>query len=148
MSQENKGGNIFAIATMFALFFMIAFVTNFASPMGVIAKNQFNASNALSQLGNAANFIAYLFMGIPGGLILKRKGYKFTALLATAVGFAGVGVLAELPGEVGVIARRMKLRVSSVTARKTTIMVTSLMVSRHLSWRIRKGPTRGRARAA
>ena len=91
-TQEKQGGNVFAIATMFALFFMIAFVTNFASPMGVIAKNQFNASNALSQLGNAANFIAYLFMGIPGGLILKRKGYKFTALAADAVGFIGVGV--------------------------------------------------------
>ena len=91
-TQEKQGGNVFAIATMFALFFMIAFVTNFASPMGVIAKNQFNASNALSQLGNAANFIAYLFMGIPGGLILKRKGYKFTALAAVAVGFIGVGV--------------------------------------------------------
>jgi FHS family L-fucose permease-like MFS transporter len=90
--KENKGGNVIAIATMFALFFMIAFVTNFASPMGVIAKNQFNASNALSQLGNAANFVAYLFMGIPGGLILKRKGYKFTALAAVAVGFIGVGV--------------------------------------------------------
>ena len=90
--NEASAGNIFAIATMFALFFMIAFVTNFATPMGVIAKNQFNASNALSQLGNAANFIAYLFMGIPGGLILKRKGYKFTALTAVAVGFTGVGV--------------------------------------------------------
>ena len=91
-SQENRGGNVAAIATMFALFFMIAFVTNFASPMGVIAKNQFNASNALSQLGNFANFFAYLFMGIPGGLILKRKGYKFTALTAVAVGFAGLAV--------------------------------------------------------
>ena len=93
MSNDNRqGGNVFAIATMFALFFMIAFVTNFASPMGVIAKNQFNASNALSQLGNFANFFAYLFMGIPGGLILKRKGYKFTALTAVAVGFTGVGI--------------------------------------------------------
>ena len=92
MSENESKGNVFAIATMFALFFMIAFVTNFATPMGVIAKNQFQASNALSQLGNAANFIAYLFMGIPGGLILKRKGYKFTALAAIAVGFAGVGV--------------------------------------------------------
>ena len=93
MDQQNKqSGNVAAIVTMFALFFMIAFVTNFASPMGVIAKNQFNASNALSQLGNAANFFAYLFMGIPGGLILKRKGYKFTALLAVAVGFTGVGI--------------------------------------------------------
>ena len=93
MSNETRqGGNVAAICIMFALFFSIAFVTNFASSMGVIAKSQFNASNALSQLGNAANFIAYLFMGIPGGLILKRKGYKFTALTAVAVGFTGVGV--------------------------------------------------------
>ena len=90
--QEQKGGNVAAIATMFALFFMIAFVTNFAGSMGVIVKNQFGASNTASQLGSAANFFAYLFMGIPGGLILKRKGYKFTSLLAVAVGFAGVGV--------------------------------------------------------
>ena len=91
-TQNKQGGNVAAIITMFALFFMIAFVTNFASPMGVIAKNQFNASNALSQLGNFANFLAYLFMGIPGGLILKRKGYKFTALTAVAVGFTGLAV--------------------------------------------------------
>ena len=91
-TREPRSGNLAAIATMFALFFMIAFVTNFASPMGVIAKNQFNASNALSQLGNFANFFAYLFMGIPGGLILKRKGYKFTALTAVAVGFTGLAI--------------------------------------------------------
>ena len=91
-SQEKQGGNIAAIATMFALFFMIAFVTNFAGSMGVIVKNQFGASNTASQLGSAANFFAYLFMGIPGGLILKRKGYKFTSLLAVAIGFAGVSV--------------------------------------------------------
>ena len=91
-NETRQGGNVAAIATMFALFFMIAFVTNFASPMGVIAKNQFNASNALSQLGNFANFFAYLFMGIPGGLVLKRKGYKFTALAAVAVGFTGLAV--------------------------------------------------------
>ena len=90
--QVKRGGNVAAIATMFALFFMIAFVTNFAGSMGVIVKNQFGASNTASQLGSAANFFAYLFMGIPGGLILKRKGYKFTSILACAVGFAGVGV--------------------------------------------------------
>jgi FHS family L-fucose permease-like MFS transporter len=36
---------------MFALFFMIAFVTGLQNPMGVIVKNQFQASNLLSQLG-------------------------------------------------------------------------------------------------
>ena len=90
--QEQQGGNLAAIVTMFALFFMIAFVTNFAGSMAVVAKNQFNASATASQLGSAANIFAYLFMGIPGGLILKRRGYKFTALLAAAVGFAGLGI--------------------------------------------------------
>ena len=85
MCQEKKGSsNVAAIITMFALFFMIAFVTNFAASMGVIAKAQFQASNALSQLGNAANFIAYLFMGIPGGFILKRKGYKLAVASSRA----------------------------------------------------------------
>ena len=91
MADENKG-NVFAIAIMFMLFFMIAFVTNFAGSMGIIVKNQFGASNTASQFGSAANFFAYLFMGIPGGLILKRKGYKFTALLAVGVGIAGLVV--------------------------------------------------------
>ena len=91
MANENKG-NVLAIGVCFALFFMIAFVTNFAGAMGPILKNQFGASNMASQLGSAANFCAYFFMGIPGGLILKRKGYKFTSMLAAAVGFLGVGV--------------------------------------------------------
>ncbi len=81
-----------AIAVCFALFFMIAFVTNLAGSMGVIVTNQFGASKALSQLGSLANFIAYACMGIPAGIILRRKGYKFTALLAVIIGLVGVGV--------------------------------------------------------
>ena len=80
------------IIVMFALFFMIAFVTNLAGSMGVVVTNQFGASKALSQLGSLANFIAYACMGIPAGLILKRKGYKFTALAAVIIGFIGVGI--------------------------------------------------------
>lgn len=90
--SNNQSRNILPIVVMFLLFFMIAFVTNFAGSMGVIVKNQFGASNAMSQLGTLANFIAYACMGIPGGIILKRKGYKFTSLLAVTVGFIGVGV--------------------------------------------------------
>ncbi len=92
MSEKQSKGNVAAIAIMFALFFMIAFVTNFAGSMGIIVKNQFGASNMASQLGSAANFFAYFFMGIPGGLILKRKGYKFTSLLAVGVGIVGLVV--------------------------------------------------------
>lgn len=81
-----------AIVVMFALFFMIAFVTNLAGSMGVVVTNQFGASKALSQLGTLANFIAYACMGIPGGIILKRKGYKFTSQLAVIIGLVGVGI--------------------------------------------------------
>lgn len=81
-----------AIIVMFALFFMIAFVTNLAGSMGVVVTGQFGASKALSQLGTLANFIAYAFMGIPAGIILKRMGYKFTSSLAVVVGFIGVGI--------------------------------------------------------
>ncbi len=87
-----KNGNVLAIVIMFFLFAMISFVTGLQNPMGVIVKAQFGASNAMSQLGNLANFIAYAFMGLPAGFILKKYGYKVTSLAAVAVGFIGVGV--------------------------------------------------------
>ncbi len=88
----NKKGNVLAIGIMFFLFAMISFVTGLQNPMGVIAKAQFGATNLMSQLGNAANFIAYAFMGLPAGFLLKGRGYKFTALTAIAIGFVGVGI--------------------------------------------------------
>ena len=91
-NTTQKQSNTPAIIVCFALFFMIAFVTNLAGSMGVIVTNQFGASKALSQLGTLANFIAYACMGIPAGIILKRKGYKFTALAAVLVGLVGVAI--------------------------------------------------------
>ena len=79
-----------AIIVMIALFAMIAFVTNLCSPMAVIVKNQYGASNFLSQIGNYGNFIAYLIMGIPSGMLIKRYGYKKTSLIALAVGIVGI----------------------------------------------------------
>ena len=78
------------IFMMILLFGMISFVTNLAAPMGNVLKDQFGVANFLGMLGNAANFIAYAVMGIPGGILLQRIGYKKTALLAIAVGFIGV----------------------------------------------------------
>lgn len=82
--------NILPIVVMYLLFFMIAFVTNLCSPMAVIVKNNFSMSNFASQLGNAANFIAYALMGIPSGMLLRKIGYKKTALVAIFLGFLGV----------------------------------------------------------
>lgn len=91
MNNEKKN-YVLPIAMMFALFAMISFVTGLSNPLGVIVKNQPGIQNWMSQLGNFANFFAYLFMGLPAGIILKYKGYKFTALSAIAVGFIGVGI--------------------------------------------------------
>lgn len=98
--MTKKNSNILAIAIMFFLFMMISFVTGLQNPFGVIVKQQFSASNLMSQLGNAANFIAYAFMGLPAGFILSKKGYKFTALSAVAVGFIGV-CITFLSGKAG-----------------------------------------------
>lgn len=90
--SETKKNYLLPIVMMFALFAMISFVTGFTNPLGLIVKEQFQAANWMTQLGNAANFIAYAFMGLPAGLMLKKIGYKKTALIAVAVGFIGVGI--------------------------------------------------------
>lgn len=78
------------IFMMILLFGMISFVTNLAAPMGIVLKNQFQVSNFLGMLGNFANFLAYVVMGIPAGKLLEKIGYKKTALIAILVGFIGV----------------------------------------------------------
>lgn len=89
MSQQKKQWG--AIIVMIALFAMIAFVTNLCSPMATIIKNQpGEISNVLAQIGNYGNFIAYLVMGIPAGMLIAKFGYKKTALIGLAVGAAGI----------------------------------------------------------
>ena len=90
--STKKNSNVLAIIVMILLFGMISFVTNLASPMGDVLKNQFDVANWMGTLGVFANFIAYACMGIPAGNLLQKRGYKFTALAAVAVGFTGVGV--------------------------------------------------------
>lgn len=90
--QTQKQNYTVPIIMMILLFGMISFVTNLAAPMGVVLKDQFDVSNFQGLLGNMANFIAYAVMGIPGGLLLQRIGYKKTALLAIAIGFVGIGI--------------------------------------------------------
>ncbi len=87
-----SNGNFVAIVAMFFLFAMISFVTNLASPMGDILKNQFSIPNWQGTLGVFANFIAYAVMGYPAGNLLQKYGYKKTALIAISVGFVGVGI--------------------------------------------------------
>ena len=59
------------IAIMFALFFMIAFVTGYQNPLGSVIE-------------------AKSGMGLPAGMILQKRGYRISSLLAVSVGFVGV----------------------------------------------------------
>lgn len=92
-TKANKANTTPAIIAMFFLFAMISFVTGFQNPFGVILKNQLTLSALQSQLGNLANFIAYAFMGIPAGILLQRKGYKFSAIASVLVGLLGVAIM-------------------------------------------------------
>lgn len=107
MSQQKKQWG--AIIVMIALFAMIAFVTNLCTPMATIIKNQGNISNVLAQIGNYGNFIAYLVMGIPAGMLISKFGYKKTALIGLAIGIAGIviqwlsGVIDGMGQSLGVV---------------------------------------------
>lgn len=82
-----KKQNTIAIVTMCFIFAMISFVTNMAAPFGTIWQGQYNWAG---MMGNMMNFLAYLIMGIPAGKMLLKIGYKRTALIALATGFAGM----------------------------------------------------------
>ena len=91
-TQGQKTNYTLPIIMMFALYFMIAFVTNMQTPFANVVKGQFNLAEWQTTLGNLANFIAYAVMGIPAGYLLQKNGYKFTALTAVGVGFIGVSI--------------------------------------------------------
>lgn len=89
MAQEKNNGKLIAIIAMMFLFAMISFVTNMAAPFGNIWKIQYEWAG---MMGNMMNFAAYLFMGIPAGMMITKIGYKKTALVALVLGFIGICV--------------------------------------------------------
>ncbi len=90
--QQSSSLRVITIIAMMFLYGMIAFVTNLAAPVGKIWEQTFTGSHAqfMGMLGNAMNFLAYLIMGIPAGVMLSKVGYKRTALIAVFVGFIGI----------------------------------------------------------
>lgn len=89
MTQQKNKGVLVAIIAMMFLFAMISFVTNMAAPFGQIWKIKYEWAG---MMGNMMNFAAYLFMGIPAGIMITKMGYKKTALIALFLGFLGICV--------------------------------------------------------
>lgn len=46
----------------------------------------------MAQIGNYGNFVAYLVMGIPAGMLIAKFGYKKTALIGLAIGILGIAI--------------------------------------------------------
>ena len=86
---KKSNSNLVAIITMMFLFAMISFVTNMAAPFGSIWEQHYSWAR---MMGNMMNFAAYLFMGIPAGVMITKIGYKKTALVALCLGFIGIAV--------------------------------------------------------
>ena len=57
--ETQKKNYVLPIAMMFALFAMISFVTGLQNPMGIIVKNQFGASNFMSQWAERSFFSVF-----------------------------------------------------------------------------------------
>lgn len=91
-SQREKRNYALPITIMFALFFMIAFVTGYQNPLGSVIEKMSSGNKLMSQLGTFANFIAYAFMGYPAGMLLQNRGFRITALWAVTIGFIGVAI--------------------------------------------------------
>jgi FHS family L-fucose permease-like MFS transporter len=89
MTTEKKNGALVSIIAMMFLFAMISFVTNMAAPFGTIWDDHYDWAG---MMGNMMNFAAYLFMGIPAGILITKIGYKKTALVALALGFIGMAI--------------------------------------------------------
>lgn len=93
-TKQSNSLRIITIIAMMFLYAMISFVTNLAAPVGKIWGEWFPEAQeeTMGMLGNMANFLAYLCMGIPAGNILAKYGYKKTALAAVLCGLIGVFV--------------------------------------------------------
>lgn len=105
MTAQKNSSFWLPIVMMILLFGMIGFVTNIAAPAGTIWMSKYDSA-AIGMLGNLMNFLAYLVMGIPAGLLLQKIGYKKTALTAIVVGFCGVGIQfisGKLTGDFGFV---------------------------------------------
>ncbi len=87
--MSNKRGITLGIIVLLFVNFMLAMITAMAAPLGNVWNFRYTWA---SMWGNLMNFSAYLIMGIPAGKILKRKGYKYTLLLALAIGAVGVAI--------------------------------------------------------
>lgn len=85
----------FALIVVFAVLFLIGFITTMNNSMIDFCKKAFNLKDAQGQLVNTAFYGAYA-LSIPFGLMMNKIGYKMTLLLG--LGVVGVGFIINYLG--------------------------------------------------
>lgn len=85
----------FALIIVFAVLFLIGFITTMNNSMIDFCKKAFNLQDAQGQLVNTAFYGAYVF-SIPLGFVMNKIGYKITLLLGLAV--VGIGFILNYLG--------------------------------------------------
>lgn len=77
----SKTNNTVAIVLITSLFFFWGFIHNLDPILIAHLRSAFSLSHLQASLVDSAVFIAYLVMGIPAGIIMKRYGYKIGILI-------------------------------------------------------------------
>ena len=85
----------FGLIVVFAVLFLIGFITTMNNSMIDFCKKAFNLKDAQGQLVNTAFYGAYA-LSIPFGLLMNKIGYKKTLLLGLAV--VGIGFIINYLG--------------------------------------------------
>ena len=83
--QKKQAPNYtFALIVMFAVMFLIGFITTMNNSMIEFCKEAFGLKDSQGQLVNTAFYGAYA-LSIPLGMMMNKIGYKKTLLLGLAV---------------------------------------------------------------
>lgn len=93
--QRKTPNYAFALIVVFAVLFLIGFITTMNNSMIDFCKKAFNLKDAQGQLVNTAFYGAYA-LSIPFGLLMNKIGYKKTLLLGLAV--VGIGFIINYLG--------------------------------------------------
>lgn len=90
----------FALIVVFAVLFLIGFITTMNNSMIEFCKQAFNLKDSQGQLVNTAFYGAYA-LSIPFGLMMSKIGYKNTLLLGLT--FVGIGFILNYAGIVSLL---------------------------------------------
>ncbi|MCV2422063.1 MFS transporter [Paucibacter sp. DJ2R-2] len=93
MRQQRHGIVIYILVIWFA----ISFVTNLIGPLMPVLIEDFHLSLGMAGFLPFSFFLAYGLVSIPGGLLVERRGARFTLALAFALNLIGALAIALQP---------------------------------------------------